>query len=94
MLFHLYQEDSHLQMDWTVDVVLPLGVSPPWDLASWDIIWEAWDPPEIPLLVKPDEWVEPLAPRTVTKEELLCFPDWKEPYGIIINYCVLKKIQG
>lgn len=42
-------------MDWTVEVVPPLGVPPPWDLASWDIIWEARDPPEIPLLVKPDE---------------------------------------
>lgn len=58
-------------MDWTVAVVPPLGVPPPWDLASWDIIPEAWDPLEIPLLVKPDEWVEPLAPTTVTKEMLL-----------------------
>ncbi|GAB0182963.1 mitochondrial enolase superfamily member 1 [Grus japonensis] len=37
-------------MDWTVAVVPPLGVPPPWDLASLDIILDAWDPLEIPLL--------------------------------------------
>lgn len=71
MLIRLCQEYSHLQMDCTVEVVPPLGVPPPWALASLDIMWAALDPLEIPLVVKPDEWVEPLAPGTVTKKMLL-----------------------
>lgn len=51
-----------IEIDWIVEVVPPLGTPPPQEVASLDIIWEALEPPEIPLLVKPEECVEPLAP--------------------------------
>jgi len=65
-----------------VEVVPPLGTPPPQEVASLDIIWEALEPPEIPLLVKPEECVEPLAPEEVTKERLLCFPKEKTSQDI------------
>lgn len=64
------QNDSNLQMDWTEAVVPPRGVPPWWVLASLHIMVDASDLLEIPRLVKPDEWVELLAPRMVTKTVL------------------------